>query len=97
MLNIKHVLRGEHVVHATWPDVEKPVVNPEDILFESGYMYTYRPEDYPGPAPIPEEEPFDETVFSDETISMDEAYSISRPHATRGPHLTNEPVSQDPS
>lgn len=97
MLNIKHVLQGEHVVHATWPDAEKPVVNPEDIHFESGYMYTYRPEDYPGPAPIPEEEPFDETFFSDETISTDEPYSISRPHATRGPHLTNEPVSQDPS
>lgn len=38
MLNIKHLLQGERVIHATLPDAKYPIINPEDIHFERGYV-----------------------------------------------------------
>lgn len=72
MLNIKHILQGERVVHSTWPDVDNPVINPEDIHFESGYIYTYRPEHNSNPVPTTEKEVVDESVFADEASFTDE-------------------------
>lgn len=81
MLNIKHVLQGERVVYATWPDVMHPTINPGDIHFERGYVYTYQSEEVPDPIPIPipepEEEVVDETVFAGDPSFTDEPYSIS--------------------
>ncbi|OOQ90679.1 hypothetical protein PEBR_03211 [Penicillium brasilianum] len=72
MLNIKHILQGERVVHSTWPDVDNPAINPEDIHFESGYIYTYRPEHDLNPIPMTEKEVVDEFVFADEASFTDE-------------------------
>jgi hypothetical protein len=89
MLNIKHILQGERVVYATWPDVQHPNIKPEDIHFERGYVYHYRSEEVSDPIPIPtpEEEIVDEPVFADDPSFTDEPYSISPPHATREWHM----------
>ncbi|KAF3390633.1 hypothetical protein F1880_008969 [Penicillium rolfsii] len=71
MLNIKHILQGDRMVHATWPDVMHPTIHPEDIHFERGHTYTYHPKRVADPisTPATAEEVVDATVLA-ENLSL---------------------------
>ncbi|KAJ5652620.1 hypothetical protein N7507_010046 [Penicillium longicatenatum] len=85
MLNIKHILKGLHTVHATWPDVKTQDILPEDIHIDQGELYAPVAPSEPNPTP--------EKVKKPELTSIEGLEPVDEPEFAVAPMPYETPAS----